>query len=84
MQDLPVPDALCGQVAGGFEQRAGGAPQRPATVLLALVGDPLAGVPQQVRQQFGDRRGLRKGQVEAPAWRGYRQPGQAQARRFRK
>ena len=67
----------------GGERGAVGAAQHPAAVLLAVVGEPLTGVPQQLRQQLGQRHLLRQRDVDPPMRRADGDPGQPDVMRHR-
>ncbi len=83
VQHLAVAHALRGEVAAGLQRRPGRPPQHPAAVALAVVGRALAGVPEDLRKQLGDRDVLREGDVDAPGPGTDRDPGQAGSRRGR-
>ena len=79
VQHLAVAYALREEALRGGQRDPVGTPQQPAAVLLAVVGQPLAGVPQHLGQQLGERHVLGQRDVD-PALRGAdRDAGQADA-----
>jgi hypothetical protein len=64
VQHLAVADALREEPLGGGERDAVGAPQQPAAVAFAVVGEALTGVPEHLGQQFGQRYVLRQRDVD--------------------
>ena len=57
MQDVAVAYPLAAQALRGGQRGAVAAAQEPAAVPLAVVGEPDAGVLQQLGQQLGQRHG---------------------------
>ena len=74
VEQLAVAYALHGEAAHRIEFGTGGAPQRPAAVVFAVVGEFVTGEPQQVRQQLGDERVAGQRHVDPPFRRRHGHP----------
>ncbi|GAA3344400.1 hypothetical protein GCM10020358_47480 [Amorphoplanes nipponensis] len=65
VQHLAVAHTLRKETLGGRQRDAVGAAQQPAAVLLAVVGQALAGVPEHLGEQLGQGDVLRQRHVDA-------------------
>jgi hypothetical protein len=79
VEHLAVAYALREKTLSRGERDPVGAPQHPPAVFLAVVGEALAGVPEHLGQQFGERHMLGQRDVDAPGRRADRDPGQTDA-----
>jgi hypothetical protein len=74
VEHLAVAYALGVEALGGGERLTVGPAQQPAAVPLAVVRQPVAGVPQHLGQQLGQRDVLGQRHVDPPRGRADRHP----------
>jgi hypothetical protein len=84
IQHLAVAYPLCRQGLGRRERHTVRTTQHPSTVLLPVVGQPVPGVAQQLREQVRERHLIGQRDIDAAVWGLDRDAGQAGWRAHRR
>jgi hypothetical protein len=79
MKHFSVAYTLREKTLGRCQRNSVGAPQHPPSVFLSVVGEALAGVPQHLGQQLGERHVLGQRDIDAAMRSADRDPGKPDA-----